>query len=44
MQGKACFNFTKVDDGLLTELEALTARGIPAYRPVADQAAVGLRA
>lgn len=28
MQGKSCFNFTKVDEPLFTELEALTARGI----------------
>ena len=27
MQGKSCFNFTSVDDGLFDELEALTRRG-----------------
>ena len=27
MQGKSCFNFTRVDEGLLQELAALTARG-----------------
>ena len=27
MQGKACFNFTAVAEGLLTELEGLVARG-----------------
>ena len=26
MQGKSCFNFTRVDDALLSELDALTAR------------------
>jgi hypothetical protein len=27
MQGKSCFNFTRADDGLFAELEALTAAG-----------------
>lgn len=27
MQGKSCFNFTKVDDELFTELAEVTARG-----------------
>lgn len=27
MQGKSCFNFTKVDDDLFSELAELTARG-----------------
>ncbi len=27
MQGKSCFNFTKVDDALFTELAELTGRG-----------------
>jgi hypothetical protein len=31
MQGKSCFNFTKVDAALFDELEALTARGKAAY-------------
>ena len=39
MQGKACFNFTKVDDGLLAELEALTATSITAFRPIAEERA-----
>ena len=30
MQGKSCFNFTKVDEPLLAELEALTKRGYEA--------------
>ena len=42
-QGKSCFNFTKVDEGLFAELEELTARGIPGFRDVAEQAAVGRR-
>jgi hypothetical protein len=40
-QGKACFNFSRVDEGLLAELDALTARVIPGFRAVAEQAAVG---
>ncbi len=32
MQGKSCFNFTKVDDALFEELDDLTARGIERYR------------
>jgi hypothetical protein len=28
MQGKTCFNFTKVDEGLFDELEAITAKAI----------------
>ncbi len=31
MQGKSCFNFTRVDDALFDELEALTARGKQVY-------------
>ncbi|MFP4320867.1 MAG: hypothetical protein ACLFTK_00285 [Anaerolineales bacterium] len=31
MQGKSCFNFKQVDEGLLAELEALAARGYAAY-------------
>ena len=38
-QGKACFNFTKVDESLLSELDALAARGIPGYRATAEAAA-----
>jgi hypothetical protein len=40
-QGKSCFNFTKVDETLLAELEDLTARGIPGFRDVAEAAGVG---
>jgi hypothetical protein len=42
-QGKACFNFTKIDEALLEELEQLTAEGIPGYRAVAEAAAAGRR-
>jgi hypothetical protein len=31
MQGKSCFNFTRVDNALLAELEGLTARGFAMY-------------
>ena len=40
MKGKSCFNFAKVDEPLLAELEALTRRGYeatagdPTWRPV----------
>jgi hypothetical protein len=30
MQGKACLNFTRVDDGLFAELDALTGRAVTA--------------
>lgn len=42
-QGKSCFNFTKVDEPLFAELDALTARSIPGFRAVAEAAAVGRR-
>jgi len=32
MQGKACFNFTRVDEPLFAELAALTATGIERFR------------
>jgi len=31
MQGKSCFNFSKVDEDLFEELAALTDRGVPEY-------------
>ncbi len=40
-QGKACFNFTKVDESLFEELEALTARGVTGFRSAAEAAAAG---
>ena len=39
MQGKACFNFTKVDETLFAELDALTGRAIPGFRETAEKAA-----
>lgn len=42
-QGKSCFNLTKVDEAVLAELDALTARAIPGFRAVAEAAAVGRR-
>jgi hypothetical protein len=32
MQGKACFNFTRVDEALFAELATLTATGIERFR------------
>jgi hypothetical protein len=44
MQGKACFNFTRVDDRLFSELADVTARGIERWRsqgwPVGQRAYV----
>ena len=33
MQGKACFNFTRVDEPLMAELAELTARGAERWGP-----------
>jgi hypothetical protein len=30
-QGKSCFNFTSVDEALMTELEGIVADGVPRY-------------
>jgi hypothetical protein len=38
-QGKACFNFTRIDEPLFAELDDLTARGISGYRALAEAAA-----
>jgi hypothetical protein len=35
MQGKSCFNFAKVDERLMSELETLTARGLDEYETAA---------
>jgi hypothetical protein len=43
MQGKACFNFTTVDEALFAELEAVTARGIPRFRAAAEEVAAARR-
>ncbi len=32
-QGKACFNFTRVDEALMTELANVTARGAQRWGP-----------
>lgn len=32
MQGKSCFNFTKVDESLFAELAELTAQGFASYQ------------
>jgi hypothetical protein len=42
-QGKACFNFTRVDEGLLAELDALAGRGLPRLRAAAEAAAAARR-
>lgn len=42
-QGKSCFNFTRVDEGLFAELDSLAARGIPGFRATAEAAAAGRR-
>lgn len=42
-QGKACFNFAKVDEPLLAELASVAARVIPGYRTVAEDAAAARR-
>jgi hypothetical protein len=31
MQGKSCFNFTRVDEALFDELDGLTVRGHELY-------------
>jgi hypothetical protein len=32
MQGKACFNFTRLDEALMTELEQVTTTSIERFR------------
>jgi hypothetical protein len=34
MQGKSCFNFSRVEETLFAELADLTARGIERFREV----------
>ena len=43
MQGKSCFNFTTVDEGLFAELSELAAKGIPGFHEVAEQVAASRR-
>ena len=42
-QGKSCFNFTKIDEPLFTELADLTARGVLGFKERAEAAAAGRR-
>jgi hypothetical protein len=42
MQGKSCFNFTTIDDGLFAELAGLTAKSI-ARQPALAEAALQAR-
>ena len=44
MQGKSCFNFSRVDEPLFTELEGLTARGIERFRELDISSLSGGRA
>lgn len=37
MQGKACFNFTNLDEPLMQELDALTAAGVVRFRQMDRQ-------
>ena len=39
MQGKSCFNFTTVDEGLFAELAELAERGIPGFQAQAEKVA-----
>ena len=38
MEGKSCFNFTKVDEPLMTELEAVAAKGIARHPALVEAA------
>jgi hypothetical protein len=42
MQGKSCFNFSRVDEGLFAELEGLTRQSI-ARQPAITEAALAAR-
>ena len=39
MQGKSCFNFTKVDEPLFAELERVTTAGLEPYLALASEVA-----
>jgi hypothetical protein len=41
MQGKTCFNFTRIDEALFAELEALTAKAIERQPEVVAEAFAG---
>lgn len=38
MQGKSCFNFSRIDEPLLAELEALVARAVPRHGELIEAA------
>ncbi len=42
-QGKACFNFTRIDEPLFAELAGLTARAIPGFKERAEALAAARR-
>jgi hypothetical protein len=42
-QGKACFNFTKIDEPLFAELEAFTATSISGFLAIAEELAATRR-
>lgn len=44
MQSKTCFNFTRIDESLLAELEALTAKAIERQPKVVEGALAARRA
>ena len=41
MQGKSCFNFTKIDEALFDQLATLTAKSVERYRAAASAAKGG---
>jgi hypothetical protein len=43
MQGKSCFNFTKLDEDLFAELAGLTERALKRYPEVLDAFLAGVR-
>jgi hypothetical protein len=40
MQGKSCFNFTRLDESLFAELDALTARAVARHQEIVAAALV----
>jgi hypothetical protein len=42
-QGKACFNFAKIDEELFAELSGLVSRTVAGYRAEAERAAAARR-
>lgn len=43
MQGKSCFNFTRIDETLFAELDALTARSVELHETTVVAALAGRR-